>query len=109
MTSMILLRGLGASHGVIEGRVCIVTDVTKHIDLKEGYILVVPYTTPLQTLMIANAQGLVTDIGGLTSHSAIIARELGIPCIVNTQNATKVLKDGDHIKIDGGKGIIYGK
>ena len=58
-------------------------------------------------MIFSKATAIVTDIGGLTSHPAIVSRELDIPCVVGTEKATKVLKDGMKVRVDGEKGIIY--
>ena len=64
-------------------------------------------TNPAMIMIISQAGAIVTDIGGITSHPAIVARELGIPCVVGTEKATKVLKDGMKIMVDGKKGVVY--
>ena len=66
----------------------------------EGKIVVALQTTPHYTPHIHKIKGIITDEGGITCHAAIVSRELGIPCIVGTQNATKLIKTGDRIKMD---------
>jgi pyruvate,water dikinase len=65
-----------------------------------------PMTSPEFIDVIRKAGAIVTDVGGLTSHAAVVARELGIPCIVGTKHATKVLKDGDLVEIDATNGVV---
>jgi len=74
--------------------------------LNEGEILVAPMTSPEYILAMRKAGAIVTDFGGITSHAAIISRELNIPCIVDTRVATRLIKDGDKILVDTNKGII---
>jgi pyruvate,water dikinase len=66
-------------------------------------------TTPNMVPILRKARAIITDEGGITSHAAIIARELKIPCIIGTQNATRVLKDGDLLKVNADTGIIQKK
>jgi len=102
----IILKGIGASAGEVEGKVKLIKDLNcSSCDFKEGDILVAKITNP--AMIISKAGAIITDIGGITSHPAIVARELGIPCVVGTEEATKVLKDGMNIRVDGKKGVIY--
>jgi len=105
----ILLKGLGASAGIATGKVRLILDPSHNSKMRKGDILVAPITNPLFTPAIIKASAIITDLGGALSHSAVVARELGIPAIVGTQKATKVLKDNMLITIDGKKGIIYAK
>jgi len=101
-----LLKGLAASPGKAKGRVKIILDFESISKIKKGEILVAPYTTPLLTVAIFKASAIVTETGGISSHAAIIARELGIPCVVGAQNATRILKDGMEVVIDGERGEV---
>ena len=74
--------------------------------MKDGDILVAPMTSPDFIVAIRKASAIITDEGGMTSHAAIVSRELGIPCIVQTRIATKVLKDNDMVEIDLEKGVV---
>lgn len=103
----IILKGIPASAGVVNGRVKIIMDPSDCSKMKEGDILVTEMTNPLFVPAIQKAKAIVTNVGGLLSHAAIVSRELGIPCVVGTKKATKILKDGQNIKVDGKKGIIY--
>jgi pyruvate,water dikinase len=105
--SKILLKGLGASPGVAVGEVKIVGSEREISKVKEGDVLVAVMTTPDMVPAMRKASAIVTDEGGLTCHAAIVSRELGVPAIVGTKNATKVLKDGMLVTVDGEKGIVY--
>ena len=74
--------------------------------VQKGDILVASMTMPQYIPAMEKAAGFITDEGGITCHAAIIARELDVPCIVGTKNATKLLKDGDKVELDAIKGII---
>ena len=69
--------------------------------------MVVPFTTPHDTPSILKAGAIVTDFGGMTSHAAGIARELGIPCVVATEQGTALIGDGKSIVVDGSEGCVY--
>jgi phosphohistidine swiveling domain-containing protein len=97
--------GIGASPGVVEGRVRIVLDPAD-VEIEEGDILVARNTDPAWASLMFLAAGLISDIGGLMSHTAVVARELGIPCVVNTRTATRTLITGDRIRLDGTNGRI---
>jgi pyruvate,water dikinase len=103
----IILKGVPASPGVVEGKVKVIKNRKDFSKFKKGNILVTKITDPTMMGIIIKASAIVTDIGGLTSHPAIVAREIGIPCVVGTKKATKILKDGMKIKVDGKRGIVY--
>ncbi len=100
------LVGLGASPGVHEGRVRIVLDPAACPAFEPGDVLVCPTTDPGWAPLFMVAGALVTDIGGVLSHGAVIARELGIPSVVNTGRGTEVLRDGELVVVDGGHGSV---
>ena len=102
-------KGLIACRGRVEGKVFIINNPIKPPRTKGGEIIVVPFSTPVLTMVLAKASGLITDTGGINSHTAVIAREFNIPCLVGTSNATKILKNGQKIILDAHKGIIYEK
>ena len=103
----IILKGIAASSGIAEGIVKIVKGIQDISSFEEGNILVAEITEPSMVIMMNKASAIVTDKGGLTSHPAIVSRELGIPCVVATKTATQVLKDGIKVKVDGAKGAVY--
>lgn len=104
---VLILTGTAASGGVARGRAKIVHGIQDTQSFEEGSILVTRITDPTMVMMMARSVAIVTDIGGLTSHPAIVSREMGIPCVVNTKEATTVLKDGQEVIVDGGEGKIY--
>ena len=103
----ILLKGLGASPGIGIGKVKIVLSQDEISKVEEGDVLVTTMTTPDMVPAMRKASAIVTDEGGLTCHAAIVSRELGVPAVVGTEKATKVLKDGMIVTVDGDKGIVY--
>jgi pyruvate,water dikinase len=111
-----LLRGfIYASPGVVVGKVKIVLSPKDAEKFEKGDILVInlpyatPYQVPLEVLipLLKKAGGVITDEWGMTSNVAVFCREVGIPCVVRTEKATKVLKDGDTVIVDGTKGAVY--
>ena len=102
-----VLTGTGASPGIATGEVQIVKNVKEINKVKEGDILVAVMTSPDFVPAMKKAAGIVTDEGGLTSHAAIVSRELGVPCIVGTKEATKKLKSQNVVTIDGQKGLVF--
>jgi phosphohistidine swiveling domain-containing protein len=100
------LRGFPASPGIVKGKVRIVKDRTELEKVQKGDILVTRLTTPDFVTAMEKAAAIITDIGGVTSHAAIVSRELNKPCITGTKNATKTLKNGQIIEVDANKGII---
>ena len=100
------IEGTPASTGIVKGRVKTIQSFGDLDKVKKGDVLVTHMTSPRYMSAITKSCAIVTDEGGLTSHAAIIARELRKPCVVGTKIATKVLKDGDLVKVDANKGII---
>lgn len=103
----ILLKGRGASAGRVQGKVKIILNSSQFEKMKKGDILVTVMTNPFFVPLMEKARGIITDVGGLICHAAIIAREMGVPCIVGTEKATKLLKDNMEVEMDGKKGEIY--
>lgn len=103
----ILVRGLGVSPGQGSGKAKTILDVKDTSNLKNGDVLVSEMTTPDWVPAMKIASAVVTNLGGKTCHAAIVSRELGIPCVVGTENATKVLKDGEMITVDGRRGLVF--
>ena len=102
----VLLKGLAASPGVASGPVRIYREEESLDIIKKGDILVTVMTSPDMVPAMTRAAAIVTDEGGMTCHAAIVARELGTPCIVGGREATKVLKDGMIITVDGTRGMV---
>ncbi|MFA2821438.1 phosphoenolpyruvate synthase [Bacillus wiedmannii] len=97
--------GLPVSSGVIEGRARVILNM-EDANLEEGDILVTAFTDPGWTPLFVSIKGLVTEVGGLMTHGAVIAREYGLPAVVGVENATKRIKDGQRIRVHGTEGYI---
>ena len=99
------LVGLPVSAGTVEGRARVVLDLAD-ADLEPGDILVTAYTDPSWTPLFVAVAGLVTEVGGLMTHGAVIAREYGLPAVVGVEHATRLIKDGERIRVDGTDGYV---
>ncbi|WFB55869.1 phosphoenolpyruvate synthase [Paenibacillus sp. BR1-192] len=97
--------GLPVSSGVIEGRARVILNM-EDADLEEGDILVTAFTDPSWTPLFVSIKGLITEVGGLMTHGAVIAREYGLPAVVGVENATKRIKDGQRIRVNGTEGYV---
>ncbi len=93
-------------NSMVQGKVCIIFDPFKSNKFQKGNILVAAMTSPEYVFLMEKAAAIVTDVGGLTCHAAIVSREFGLPCIVGTKVATQVLHDGDLVEVDANKGIV---
>ena len=102
----ILVRGLPAAPGTASGAVRVLLRPEDGIQLADGEVLVAPMTNPDWLPTIRRAAALVTETGGMTCHAAIVARELGVPCVVGARNATVDLKDGMTVTVDGARGQV---
>ena len=100
------VKGFAASAGVAEGRARVLKRLKDIVDIQPGDILVCPTTNPSWAPVFTNIKAAVTDIGGLTSHAAIVCREYGVPSVTGTGIATSVIKTGDVIKVDGDTGVV---
>jgi pyruvate,water dikinase len=103
----VLVKGLAASPGFATNKVIVVMSAKEIGRVKSGDILVTTMTTPDFVPAMRKASAIVTDEGGMTAHAAIVSRELGIPCIVGTGDATKRLEEGDTVTVDATRGIVY--
>ncbi|MFG1673790.1 rifamycin-inactivating phosphotransferase [Micromonospora sp. NPDC049282] len=99
------LVGLPVSHGTVEGRARVVLDLAR-ADLQPGDILVTAHTDPSWTPLFVAAAGLVTEVGGQMTHGAVIAREYGLPAVVNVPGATRLIRDGQRIRVHGSAGYV---
>src|SRR6185369_10904988 len=97
--------GLPVSSGVIEGTARVILNM-EDADLGDGDILVTTFTDPSWTPLFISIKGLITEVGGLMTHGAVIAREYGLPAVVGVENATKLIKDGQRIRIHGTDGYV---
>ncbi|HEX5762579.1 MAG TPA: phosphoenolpyruvate synthase [Solirubrobacterales bacterium] len=101
-----LARGLGAAPGLASGPVRVVASREDAAALARGDVLVAHMTAPDWVPLMRRAAAIVTDSGGMTCHAAIVSRELGIPCVVGTADATEVLRDGQIVTVDAGRGSV---
>ncbi len=99
------LVGLPVSAGIVEGRARVILDMAE-ADLEAGDILVTAFTDPSWTPLFVAIEGLVTEVGGLMTHGAVIAREYGLPAVVGVEHATRLIRDGQRIRVDGTDGYI---
>jgi pyruvate,water dikinase len=107
LQGVIVLKGLAASQGIASGKVKIVHEMEDLSKVKDGDVLVTEMTNPDMVVTMQRACAIVTDEGGLTAHAAIVSREMGIPCVVGTEEATTKLKEGEVITVDGFSGNVY--
>jgi pyruvate,water dikinase len=99
------IAGLAVSSGIIEGRARVILNM-EDADMEEGDILVTSFTDPSWTPLFVSIKGLVTEVGGLMTHGAVIAREYGLPAVVGVENATKLIKEGQRIRVHGTEGYV---
>ena len=100
------IRGFAACNGVVEGTARVVRSVDEIARLQQGDILVCQVTNPTWAPIFQKISAAVSDIGGSMSHAAIVAREYGLPAVVGTGDATRRIKDGQRIRVDGGRGVV---
>jgi len=100
------LRGFAASPGVAEGTARVILSVDQLAMVQEGEILVCPITAPSWVPIFAKIKGAVSDIGGIMCHAAIVSREYGLPAVVGTGFATKTIKTGQRVRVDGNTGVV---
>jgi pyruvate,water dikinase len=99
------LAGVAVSSGVIEGRARVILKI-EDANIEDGDILVTTFTDPSWTPVFVSIKGLVTEVGGMMTHGAVVAREYGLPAVVSVENATKLIKDGQRIRINGTEGYV---
>jgi rifampicin phosphotransferase len=99
------IAGLAVSSGIIEGRARVILNM-ENADLEAGDILVTSFTDPSWTPLFVSIKGLITEVGGLMTHGAVIAREYGLPAVVGVENATRLIKDGQRIRVNGTEGYV---
>jgi len=105
-TNITELKGTCAWKGQVKGKVRLVVTDSEADNLQKGEILVTEMTSPRYLAAMQKAGGIITDEGGITCHAAITARELKLPCVIGTKQATQVLKTGDYVEIDAEKGLV---
>ncbi len=102
-----VLEGIGVSPGRVTGRARVIIDPRRNAEMQPGEILVAPVTDAAWTPLFVTAAATVVDVGGPLSHGSIVAREFGIPCVVNVRSATGLIRNGQIITVDGGQGKVY--
>ncbi|MBN1194871.1 MAG: phosphoenolpyruvate synthase [Methanomicrobiaceae archaeon] len=103
----VLIEGQGASPGIATGKVVIIRTMKDAAQVREGDILVAKMTNPDMVPAMRKVAAIITDEGGMTCHAAIVSRELGTPAVVGTKKATKTLKQGQVVTVDGEKGLVF--
>ncbi len=106
LTKSNVIKGTIANKGIAKARVKIIITLSDFHKMEKGNIIVTQMTRPEYTPILHKATAIITDEGGITCHAAVVSRELNIPCIIGTQIATSVLKDGDYIEVDANKGVV---
>ncbi len=104
---LVLLRGLGGAPGSASGAARVLKSLDDAATLNDGDVLVTHMTSPDWLPLMRRAAAIVTDSGGMTCHAAIVSRELGIPCVVGTGEATRKLRDGEIVTVDATRGLVY--
>lgn len=99
------LAGIPVSSGIVEGRARVIFNLEDAI-IEEGDILVTKFTDPGWTPVFISIKGLVTEVGGMMTHGAVVAREYGLPAVVGVDDATRLIKDGQRIRINGTEGYV---
>ncbi|MEK8105078.1 PEP-utilizing enzyme [Micromonospora sp. M12] len=99
------LAGVPVSAGTVEGRARVILDLAQ-ADLEAGDILVTAHTDPSWTPLFVGIAGLVTEVGGAMTHGAVIAREYGLPAVVSVLDATRLIRDGQRIRVHGSDGYV---
>lgn len=105
-TTQTILRGIAVSPGRVTGPARVILRATEDDHVRPGEILVAPFTDPGWTPYFVTAAGIVMDTGGLLSHGSIVAREYGIPAVVNVGHATTMIRTGQMIEVDGNRGVV---
>lgn len=100
------IHGLGASAGVVEGTARVVLSPDEFFEVKAGDIVICRMTSPAWVVLFTKIAGLVTDAGGMASHPAVVSREFGIPAVVGTSDATRKIRTGDRVRVNGSTGVV---
>ena len=101
------LSGLTVSNGEYEGTVKILKSIEDFRKVENGDVIVVYASSPAWTVPLLKAGALISEVGGILCHAALVAREMGVPGIVNIENVTTILQDGDRVKVDGRTGEVH--
>jgi pyruvate,water dikinase len=100
------ITGVAGSPGIVEGVARVILTAAQFDEVRQGDIVVCQMTNPAWVVLFTKMIGLVTDAGGLTSHPAVLSREFGIPAVVGTSTATRTIKTGDRIRVNGSTGVV---
>lgn len=101
------LKGVIASKGFVKAKSLVISDLINLPAIPDGdYIVIAPYTTPAMNVILLTAKGIICETGGLTTHAAIIARELKIPCIMSVKDLLKQIKDGQDVELNADVGEV---
>lgn len=100
------LRGIGCSPGTYEGFARVVEDLSEVKKIQGGEVLVTRFTDPAWTPVLGMVSAVVTEVGGILSHAAVISREYGIPAVLNSRGATAIIRTGQRIRVDGDRGVV---
>jgi pyruvate, water dikinase len=103
----LIAQGLGASTGIVTGRVRVLSSTDELDKLEAGEVLVVQHSSPAWSVGMLRAGAIISEFGGIICHAAIVAREMGVPCVVAVEHATSLLVDGMLVYVDGESGTIY--
>jgi len=101
-----LLKGIPASKGIAQGKIRLIRNINDLDNFKEGEIIVSKTTDSSYCIVFSKAKAVITEYGGIMAHSAIIAREYEIPCVVKIEKATEILKTGEEVIVNGTNGTI---
>ena len=101
-----VIKGQVGNKGIATGKVKVILANTEFDKMEIGDVLVTTMTTPDFVILMQKASAIVTDIGGLLCHAAIVSREINKPCVIGTKNGTQILKDGDMVEVDANKGTV---
>lgn len=103
----LIAQGLGASTGIVTGRVRVLSSPSELDQLEAGEVLVVQHSSPAWSIGMLRAGAIISEYGGIICHAAIVAREMGVPCVVAVDHATSVLANGMFVRVDGEAGTIH--
>ena len=101
-----LLEGIAVSPGVVTGPARVILRADDHEQVLAGEILIAPFTDPAWSPYFVTAAGVVVEQGGILSHGSIVAREYGLPAVTNVASATRVIRTGDLVQVDGNRGCV---
>ncbi|MCM1273241.1 MAG: PEP-utilizing enzyme [Clostridium sp.] len=107
MEKRLVLKGIPVSPGTADGKVCIVKSVDELGKIEDDDIVFLPMSHPMYAMAVLKAAAVICEYGGKLSHICIVSLEMGLPCITQVKGVNDVLKDGQHVYVDAGKGEVY--